>query len=167
MRIIRFKRIAFASAVFISSLSPQTTSPFIGDWKVNAARSKSDQPIGDALLRIRKTLNGFEMTLQQIRTNGNPPPRIFPCVLDGKEHIFTFPDAKHRTHASTCKLINERTLERTVNHDNGKMVTTTKARISTDGKTIEEVWTGKTEQGKPIDLLYVFDKQWGAAGTTR
>jgi hypothetical protein len=80
-------------------------------------------------------------------------------VLDGKEHTFSFPDAKHKTHAGTCKLLNKSTLERTVNHDNGKMITTIMATISKDGKTIEEVWAGKTEEGKPINLVYVFDKQ--------
>jgi hypothetical protein len=80
-------------------------------------------------------------------------------VLDGKEHTFTLPDAKHNSHTSTCKLIDERTLERVVNHDNGKMVTTARTSVSSDGKTMKETWTGKTEDGKAIDLLYVFDKQ--------
>ena len=149
----------FASVLFVPWMFAEPASAFVGHWKVNAAKSRSDQPIGNTVLKIRSVHNGFEIILQHIRPGGNPPPRIFPCVLDGKEHAFTLPDAKHSSHTATCKLIDARTMERIVNHDNGKMITTSRTAVSTDGRTLQEVWTGKTEDGKPIDLLYVFDRE--------
>jgi hypothetical protein len=50
-------------------------------------------------------------------------------------------------------------MERTVNHDNGKLVTTMLSTVSMDGKVMEELWIDKTEDGRAIKSLHVFDKQ--------
>jgi hypothetical protein len=85
-----------------------------------------------------------------------------PCVGDGKERAFTLSDEKHSSHTVSCKFINECKLEITVNHDNGKMITTQLVTISADGKTMEQVWSGKSEDGSPIneyDRDEIFDRQ--------
>jgi len=49
-----------------------------------------------------------------------------------------------------------------VNHDNGKMIATQLVTISADGKTMEQVWSGKSEDGSPIneyDRDEIFDRQ--------
>jgi len=159
MRAAFLRRIAFPCAVFAGFLSGQTTSPFVGEWRLNAAKSKSDQPLGDAVVIIRKTDDGCEIIFQPIRPAGNPPARTFPCILDGKQRPLTVPDAKHRTHEASCRLIDSRTMKRTVNHDNGKLVTTMLSTVSMDGKVMEELWIEKTEDGRAIKSLHVFDKQ--------
>ena len=143
------KLILIASLVLVGSLCSQTTSPFVGDWKRNAERSKP-KPKTEVLLRISAIPGGFDF-------GGG-----LPCVVDGKERPFTLSDAKHSSHTASCKLINERKLELTVNHDNGKVITTQLVPISADGKTMEQVWSGKSEDGSPLsqyDLFQVFDRQ--------
>ena len=81
------------------------------------------------------------------------------CHLDGKEHALSISDGRHQRHTSTCRQLEERTLEHVINHDAGKMVTTTRTVVSRDGQTLREVWRGHNEKGEKIDLVYVYDKQ--------
>jgi hypothetical protein len=54
--------------------------------------------------------------------------------------------------------IDERTLEYTIDHDNGTMHTMTRHTISADGRTITEDSSGADEKGEPIRLEIVFTK---------
>jgi hypothetical protein len=150
---------ALPCAALAAFLSGQTTSPFVGQWRLNTAESKSDHPLGDAVVSIRKSDDGFAITFQPIRPAGNPPARIFPCILDGRERPLSLPDAKHSSHEASCRLIDTRTIERTVHHDKGKLVTTIITTVSTDGKIMNEVSTDKAEDGRVVKSVYVFDKQ--------
>ena len=147
------KLILIASVVLVGSLSSQTTSPFVGDWKLNTERSKPTT--GERLLRISAIPDGFEFRYAgsglQIR-----------CVADGKEHPYTIRDGKHSSHTASCKILNERKLEIIENHDNGKVITTFLATISADGKTLEEAWSNKSEDGSPLsqdDRDWILDRQ--------
>jgi hypothetical protein len=146
------KLLLIVSVVLVGSLSSQTTSPFVGDWKWNTARSKPKT--GEALLRISAIPGGFEF--RQARRAGDLPPSGLPCVVDGKERTFAFRDAKHSSHTVSCQLINERTLEVTVNHDNGKLITTQIVTISTDGKTLVQKMEAPSTS---MTFGQVFDRQ--------
>ena len=83
------KLILVASVVLVCSLSSQTTSLFLGDWKLNTERSKPNPQPEMQLLRISAIPDGFEFRYPgdglQLR-----------CVADGKEHPFTIRDCGRR-----------------------------------------------------------------------
>jgi hypothetical protein len=138
---------------------PSGASPFEGTWNLDVSQSRSQQPIPNAVLTIRSIPEGFEWRFERVTAEGKATPRIAMCHLDGKEHALSISDGRHQRHTSTCRQLEERTLEHVINHDAGKMVTTTRTVVSRDGQTLREVWRGHNEKGEKIDLVYVYDKQ--------
>jgi hypothetical protein len=131
--------------------------PFEGAWKLNAAQSRSQQQVPDAVLTIRSVPEGLEFRFA--RVDGKSTPRVTTCHVDDGEHPLSIPDGRHQTHTSTCRKLNDRTVEQVINHDNGKMMTTTRAVVSDDGRTLRETWSGHNDKGEKIDLVYVYDRQ--------
>jgi hypothetical protein len=145
-----------------SSLSlsqSQTPSPFEGSWKLNAAESQSKQLIPDAILTLRAVPEGLQFSFQRLTAEGKAAPRVATCHLDGKEHPLSIVDGKHQTHTSTCRLVNDNTLEQVIVHDQGKAVTRTRSVVSPDGRKLRESWSGHNDNGEKIDLVYSYNKQ--------
>jgi hypothetical protein len=126
---------------------------------LNAAASQSKQPVPEAVLTIRVVPEGLQISFQRLSAEPKAAPRVATCHLDGKEHPLSIRDGRHQTHTSTCRLIDEHTLEQVIDHDQGKMVTRTQSVVSSDGRVLRESWSGHNDKGENIDLVYSYDKQ--------
>jgi hypothetical protein len=78
-----------------------------------------------------------------------------PC--DGKDHKVDSPDGPPVTVA--VKSVNDRTMDVKVKSAEGKILTSGKAVVSRDGKTMTSSFKGEDRKGRKFDNVEVFDKQ--------
>jgi hypothetical protein len=143
---------AFSAALFAAD------NPFLGTWKMNAAKSKSAggtlskeetvkfEAVGD---EIKRTVTGLDADGKPMNISGTLP-------WDGKEHKIEGPDGSSVMVA--VKKINDHTLDVKVTQ-NGKLLQTVKAVVSKDGKTMTNTVKGEDPKGRKLDMVEVLEKQ--------
>jgi hypothetical protein len=135
-----------------------SNGPFIGVWRSepDPYRHGRSSPV-----ELTFSSEGDSLTLRResVTSTGEHRGSTFHYVFDGKYYPLEYPaDAKHKTHVVMYRRIDERTLEYTIDHDNGMMHTTTRHTVSAAGRTITEASSGADEKGQPIRLEIVFTK---------
>jgi hypothetical protein len=139
-------------------LAAASSSPFIGVWHSgpDPYRNGRSSPI---VLTFSGDGDSLTLRRESVTSTGERRGSTFRYVFDGKYHPLAYPgDAKHKTHTVMYRRIDERTLEYTIDHDNGAMHTTTRHTVSADARTITEASSGADEKGEPIRLAIVFTK---------
>jgi len=135
-----------------------STGPFVGVWQSGPNPYKNGR---SSPLMLTFSSDGDSLTLRResLTSTGERRGSTFRYVFDGKYHPLEYPaDARHKTHSVVYRRIDERTLEYTIDHDNGAMHTTTRHTVSSDGRTMIEASSGADEKGQPIRLEIVFTK---------
>ncbi len=80
-----------------------------------------------------------------------PHLTIFTPQYDHQEHPLTISgETKHKTHAVLWLRVDDHTIERRVNHDNGLEYTTERLFVSSDGQSLTETHLGKRPDGTPM-----------------
>jgi hypothetical protein len=129
---------------------------FIGDWKLNEAKSKI--PAGspkNTLVVYAASGDSIMVTISGTGADGNPIHVTWTGKYDGKDYPVTG-DATIDMRAYT--LVNSHTLSIT-NKKNGKVVNTTRVVVSADGKTRTVTTTGTDDKGVKTTSTSVYDKQ--------
>lgn len=139
------------------------TDPFIGVWRLNAERSKYES--GGAPKGFTRTYedrgNGtIVMTTDVANAQGATTRSYLVYKRDGKP----YPEAAigvESIRLVTVKAINRYTEELAfgVAGASAENPTTMTVSVSTDGRTMTQVLSGKTSQGRTFTNTLVFDKQ--------
>jgi len=158
------KRILALPAVVVMSLaasgvSPAQDNPFIGTWKLNLAKSKyngAQAPKSETRTVVAQG-NGDTVTYEGIAADGSSISYSFTTNLDGKD-VPISGTGPFGADTISVKRVNANT-HLSIAKKAGKPVLTTRAVVSIDGKVTTNTATGTNQQGQPVSIRSVWDKQ--------
>jgi hypothetical protein len=130
--------------------------PFVGTWKLNAAKSKlAGPPPKSETVTITAQANSFKWVIETVDKEGKTTNAVWSGTYDGKAHLYTGnPDsdsiASKKTDANTLDITFMKA---------GKDVGTGQSIVSKDGKTLTLISKLKNAQGQEATTTGVYDKQ--------
>ena len=148
--------LAFGSVCF-AGLALAQSDPAAGTWKLNPAKSRyTPGPAPKSnVITIVTAGDTLKISSQGIDGNGKPTSTNYTATFDGKDNPIKgavgYDTVSH-------KRIDTNTTEQTRKKE-GKTVQTATRKISADGKTMTVTSLGKTESGKPLNNVAVYEKQ--------
>ena len=158
------KRLMFVLAVLIFGAVAARPllaqdSPFIGTWKLNVEKSKSDMPLPKSLTRtISADGSGLKYAYDGVAADGSAISYSFSSNFDGKASAVTGSGMPGGADSITLKQISSNKTAATLTKG-GKEIGKSEAEVSKDGKVATVKAKGKTADGKDFSTVSVFDKQ--------
>ena len=159
------KKAMVVLAVLSFAGSLWAADPIIGTWKLNWEKSKIS-PNGPAIQKeqipkemtetYRELSNGrIELTVKDTAIDGSSEMSVFTYPIQGGIVEVQNGDTS-RSYVQTRIAQDEWYV--TILED-GKQIRTRHKKISKDGKIMRQTYRGMYYEGKPFELLQVFDKQ--------
>lgn len=149
------------AGLLIVSSSPELqaqSDSTVGTWKLNLAKSTYDPgppPKGETRIYEPFGAGGIKGTFNRVDAAGKNVTITYSAMYDGKDYKYTgSPDAD----TIVVKRVDANTVEATLKK-NGKVMQTTKAVVSRDGKVRTLTTTGIDANGRTIKNVAVFDRQ--------
>jgi hypothetical protein len=149
------------SAVVFAMAAPQAgfaqSSPLIGTWKLNPAKStySPGAPLRSQTVTFQSEGQGLRMTVDTIDAQGKLTKTVGMILDDGKFHPVKGVSAYD---ASSFKIVNDSTTW-CIRTKAGKVVQTLIIEVSADNKTLTVAIAGVTANGRYINNVNVSDKQ--------
>jgi hypothetical protein len=156
------KSVMVAILLLCGPLAAGPPDPFVGTWKFVPEQSHFASGRQPKDIRLRFVMDNGRLREEEetIRSNGSTFTATFIHEYDGKEHpIAMTGETKHRTHTVRLTRIDERTVERRINHDSGQQYTTERLALSPDLKTLTEMHVGTGSDGRPYETVETFVRQ--------
>jgi hypothetical protein len=148
--------IALGSVLFVGSAFAQS-DPAVGTWKLNPAKSRYNP--GPApksnVITIVAAGDTLKISSKGMDASDKPTTTNYTATFDGKDNKITGNPAYDTV---SHKRIDANTTEQTRKKD-GKTVQTAVRKISADGKTMTVTSRGKTDSGKDLNNVAVYEKQ--------
>jgi hypothetical protein len=153
-----FAVVAVALMVVFGGTAFAQSSPFIGTWKLNLAKSKSPGPPAMSVTRVNEAweTNGVKFTQIVVQADGTSVTAQFSAHFDGTDYkgpignpnfdTIAFKRVNANTHALTWKK-------------GGKVVFTGKVVVSKNGRMMTETLTLTNAKGQKVNNVTVWDKQ--------
>jgi hypothetical protein len=141
--------LAFATTLFAQS-------PFVGTWKLDAAKSKytGGEPPKDLTLTIEEQGDNIQVTASGTYADGSPVSVKYTIPAKGGEgQVQAGP-----YDAVSSKFVSADVRENTYSKG-GKEVMSRRTMVSKDGKWLKSTFKGVTSDGKTISGTDVFEKQ--------
>jgi hypothetical protein len=158
----QFKRylgvfVGIGALIVASAAGAQTSDPIVGTWKLDVARStyKPGPAPKSSVLTIEPAGKGVKIAIDAVNADGSPFKWGFTTLRDGKEEAPVTGNAMFDVVTSTRESANAGT---NVYKKAGKVVMTTKAVISPDGKTMTLTSTGTDLKGQAMTNVAVYTK---------
>ena len=151
---MRYGRLAVLFLAVTTALF--AADPFVGTWKVNPAKSKFKTGAGpkEQTVTIADSDGNLDITVKGTAADGKPvSTHITIPASGGKGKVIESP---YEAVSGKRLSVNER---ETTYNDGGKVVYTTRAKLSKDGKTLTVHSKGKNPAGKIVDGIVTYDKQ--------
>jgi hypothetical protein len=139
-------------------VQPPQADPMLGTWKLSLEKSKYDgvpTPKSRTVTWAAQAGGMMKLTIDQMDTKGQSTRTEWVGKIDGKDYPVT---GGVMLDTVSFKRIDALTIEFTQKKE-GKVIVTTKAVISKDGKTHTSAWTGTDEKGKARSWTMVHEKQ--------
>jgi hypothetical protein len=160
---ICMKRVMIVLAILVSAVPARPLlaqdSPFIGTWKLNVAKSKSDMPLPKSLTRtVTADGSGLKYVFEGVAADGSAISYSFSSNFDGKASAVTGSGMPGGADSITLKRINANKVTG-LSTKGGKEIGKSEAEVSKDGKVATVRTKGKTADGKDFSTSSVFDKQ--------
>jgi hypothetical protein len=134
-------------------------SSFIGTWKLNVAKSKSDMPAPKSLTRtLTADGSGLKYIFEGVAADGSSISYSFSSSFDGKASAVTGSGMPGGADSITLKRINANKIMGTWTKG-GKEIGNSEAEVSKDGRVATVTSKGKTLEGKMYSRVSVYDKQ--------
>jgi hypothetical protein len=144
----------FALAVVATA---QSKDPFVGNWRLNVAKSKYSSPAPKSTTSTYETAGkGYRVSVRTEPASGPVQQWSYTTNLDGMDAPVT--GNNPNADAIAVKRLDATTLE-LVNKKGGKVTTTQRNVVSADGKTRTVTTTGIDAQGQKVNNVAVFEKQ--------
>jgi len=129
---------------------------FTGTWKLNEAKSKlAPGSPKNATVVYEASGDNVKITIDGTDSAGNPAHNEWTGKFDGKDYPVT---GDPSSDARSLKKINDHALTFAVKQG-GKVTTTGRVVVSSDGKTRTVTTNGTDAQGKKVSSTAVYDKQ--------
>jgi hypothetical protein len=127
---------------------------FTGTWKLNAAKSKlGNRDIAQGILTIKLTgPDTYSTTLDYLTRSGEKRHEESTRVCNGREHPLPAIDPS-KPSTVTCE-VGPGSTRKVVEKKSDKIVAEMTSTLSSDGKTLTNVWTYEDGQ-----VVFVFDRQ--------
>jgi hypothetical protein len=149
-----------ATLIFVLVLAlaviAMAADPFVGTWKLNAAKSKlSGPPPKSETVTITADANNFRWAIETVDKEGKTTNAVWSGTYDGKAHLYTGnPDSD----SIASKKTDANTLDVTF-MKGGKAVGQGQSIVSKNGKTLTLISKVKNAQGQEATTTTVYDKQ--------
>ncbi len=132
-------------------------NPFLGTWKLDAAKSKSMPGPAAKSVTVKMEPAGaaFKITISGVGGDDKPISMSYTMAYDGKDYPVT---GSADYDAISAKMLNPLT-RHTVRKKGGKEVQTVHSVLSADGKHYTSTTTGVNAKGVKIQSTAVYDKQ--------
>jgi hypothetical protein len=141
--------------IALLALSLESKEPWMGVWKLNAARSTTaPDRYKRVITRIEPWEDGLKVTYEMVGTRGGVSYLEWTGKFDGKDYPVEGADYI-LTNAYT--LINERSYQIVVKVE-GSVAATARVEVSGDGKTLVTVTTEKNARGQTISTTTVYER---------
>ena len=152
-----FAVVAVALVVFGGTALAQSDTS-LGNWKLNLAKSTYDPgppPMSETRVYEPWETNGVKATHIRVQADGTRVTFGFSAHYDGKDYTYTgSPDYD----SIALRRVDANTIEATLKKS-GKVVQTTKAVVSGNGKVRTITYTGMNAKGQKVNNVAIFDKQ--------
>ena len=132
-------------------------SPFVGTWKVNAAKSKLDgSGMGTATtVRYEAAGEGLKAFVESTDPQGQPMNFSYQASLDGKNAAVTGTPSFDTV---SIKRINDHILT-AIGKKDGKVIWTDRRVVSHDGRTMTLTRDGTNAEGRKYHSTAVLERQ--------
>ena len=149
--------VGIAALIMVSAASAQTAEPIVGTWKLDLAKStyKPGPAPKSSILTIEPAGKGMKVAVDAVNADGSPLKWGFTTLRDGKEEAPVTGNPMFDVITSTRESATAGT---NVYKKAGKVVMTTKAAISADGKTMTLTSTGTDPKGQAIHNVQIYRK---------
>ncbi len=153
MRTILLSLVVLFGAVAVCFASENVN---MGTWKLNEAKSKlSPGAVKNTTVVYEAAGDSVKVTVDGVDPDGKPTHNEWTGKFDGKDYPLTGdPTSDMRAY----KQVNVHTLE-LINKKDGKLTTTARVVVSTDGKSRTVTAHGTDAKGKKVTSTSVYDKQ--------
>ena len=149
--------LALAMATLAVFATAQSKDPFVGSWRLNAAKSKYSGPAPKSVTSTYEAAGkGYRISVRNEPASGPVQQYSYTSNLDGMD----VPVTGNNPNADTIaiKRIDATTLE-LVSKKAGKVTVTQRNVMSADGKSRTVTTTGTDAQGQKVNNVAVFEKQ--------
>ena len=146
----------FLVAALAAPVSAQSADPWVGTWKLNAAKSKYDPGPSpkSGRLTITATNGGIRQVNRTEPLTGPATQSDVTAMFDGKDYpVKGNPNADMQSFSK----IDSHSYQ-IVAKKNGKVTLTSKVVISPDGKTRTTTQTGTDAQGRTVNNTIVYER---------
>jgi hypothetical protein len=135
-------------------------NPFVGTWKLDVAKSKSEPgPVAKSQTRtVVAEGEGAKYSFEGVRADGTPFSYSFTVNYDGKDYPVTGTGMPGGADTIAINLAGTHKAEATLKKG-GKEIGKSEAEVSKDGKTTTVKSKGATPDGKAYSIDSVYDKQ--------
>lgn len=151
---------AFILAVVSDGPLLAQDNPYVGNWKLNTAKSKYEP--GPGPKNINRTVvaqgEGAKYTSEGVRADGTTFAFSFTTNYDGKDSPITGTGAPGDADSIAVKRVNSHKNETTLKRG-GKEIGKTVSEVSKDGKVTTIKSDGKNADGTEHHNVAVYDKQ--------
>lgn len=152
--------LALAVGAFMLTLivSAQSKDPFVGSWRLNAAKSKyTPGPAPKSITSSYEAAGkGYKISVRSEPASGSGTEYSYTTSLDGADAKVTGNNPNADTIA--VKRIDANTLEH-VSKKGGKVTIIQRNVVSADGKSRTVTTSGTGAQGQKVSNVAVFEKQ--------
>ncbi len=145
-----------AVALFALAGTLSAQSPFVGTWKLDAAKTKytAGEPSKDVTLVIEEQGDNLQVTATGTNADGSPLSVKYTVPVKGGEgQVQEGPYS-----AVNSKVVSASVRVNTYSKD-GRVVASRRSVVSKDGKTLRTTVKGINAAGKPVAGTDVYDKQ--------
>jgi hypothetical protein len=149
--------VGIAALIVASAARAQPAEPIVGIWKLDLAKStyKPGPAPKSSILTIEPAGKGLRVAIDAVNADGSPLKWGFTTLRDGKEEARVTGNSMFDVMTSTRESATAGT---NVYKKAGKVVMTTKAAISADGKTMTLTSTGTDPNGQAIHNVATYTK---------
>jgi para-nitrobenzyl esterase len=130
-------------------------SPFLGTWKLNAAKSTPASLAGMTTYEIQGRV--MKVSMEMIAADGSRQGDSYVSNYDGRDSLI-FWTGTRGPETVALKRLNANTSE-AIWKKGGKVIQTSQSTVSPDGKVLTITQTATKAKGEPATSLLVFDKQ--------
>ena len=136
--------------------SAWAADPFIGEWKMNPAKSEySGKSMPESgIVRFEPEVDGLRHTIEWVDADGQGLRNTFRAKFDGKDY-----PALRAGQTVSRKRLDPNTFEAIFKKE-GKVANRDRWVVSADGKTLTFISTGvESSTGKPYKTTTIFERQ--------
>ena len=146
---------AIVILLFVLCGLASSADPFIGEWKMNPAKSEYNgrSMPASGIVRFEPEVDGLRHTIEWIDAEGRGVRNTFRAKFDGKDY-----PALGSGQTVSRKRLDSNAFEATFKK-NGKVANRDRWQVSTDGKTLAFTSAGVESTGKAYKTTTIFERQ--------